>query len=207
MQKYILGGCLVLLAACQSVESNIEVDTAAKTEPLQVVESPSFDCTLADGQVEALICRDAELAALDRKMAQVYQMAVVNIPESEQPKAVQRGWIKGRNDCWKAQDVRECTLANYQIRLVELLIQGKLVQPANKATFDCGTHASISGAFYTQFDPVMAVFTFANQQMLATNVRSGSGAKYQGRNFEFWEHQGEASVEYLGDRYQCKLQR
>ena len=213
MKNYFVFGCLILLSACQSATPDKQVLAAqavSSAEPANTeseIISPSFDCNQAQGQVETLICNDAELAELDQKMAQVYQMAVVNIPESEQPKAVQRGWIKGRNDCWKAQDVRECTLANYQIRLVELLIQGELVQATNKATFDCSTHASISGAFYTQFDPVMAVFTFANQQMLAINVRSGSGAKYQGRNFEFWEHQGEASVEYLGERYQCKLQQ
>ena len=31
--------------------------------------SPSFDCTRAAGRVETLTCNDAELAALDRKLA------------------------------------------------------------------------------------------------------------------------------------------
>ncbi|MCL1138081.1 MliC family protein [Shewanella pneumatophori] len=207
MQKTILGSCLILLAACQSAESNIEADSAAKAKPQAVVESPSFDCSKATGQVETLICSDAELAALDRKMTQVYQQALVNIPASEQPKAMQRGWIKGRNDCWKSQDVRQCTLDNYQGRIIELQITGGLIEASTTAVFDCGLHPSINAAIYTQLDPVTGVFSFAEQQILATNVRSGSGAKYQGRNFEFWEHQGEASVQYLGDSYQCKLQR
>ncbi|MDR8525538.1 MliC family protein [Shewanella fidelis] len=207
MQKYIFGGCLVLLAACQTTEPTTETEMDSKVSSPQAVVSPSFDCNKAQGQVETLICNDAELAALDRKMAEIYQQAVVNIPAAEQPKAMQRGWIKGRNDCWKSQDVRQCVLANYQSRMIELQISGGLLQAPVNVVFECGERPSITAAIYTQLDPVTGVFSFAEQQILATNVRSGSGAKYQGRNFEFWEHQGEASVQYLGDSYQCQLKR
>ncbi|WP_299802758.1 MliC family protein [uncultured Shewanella sp.] len=212
MQKYILATGLVLLTACgAATEQNAESAKAesAKSKPAEAHTrmTPSFDCAKAQGQVETLICHDAELAKLDRKMAQIYEAALVNIPASEQPKAMQRGWIKGRNDCWKAQDVRECVLQNYQSRIIELQIQaGQLEVPA-AVIFDCGDRPQISAAFYSQLDPVTAVFTFGKQQLLATNVRSGSGAKYQGRNFEFWEHQGQASVQYLGDKYQCELRK
>ncbi|GIU19140.1 MliC family protein [Shewanella sp. MBTL60-007] len=219
MQKYIMVSCLVLLTACSTVEQQAVTtkqsqtsETAQTPAKIQTQEpmSPSFDCTKAQGQVETLICHDGELAQLDRQMAQVYKAAVVNIPAVEQPKAMQRGWIKGRNDCWKAQDVRECTLQNYKGRIIELQIQGGLLEVPPAVVFDCGVHPQISAVFYTQLDPVTAVFTFSSekvgeQQLLATNVRSGSGAKYQGRNFEFWEHQGEASVRFFDDSYRCKL--
>ena len=37
---------------------------------------PSFDCAKAEGAVEALICKDADLAALDLKLSEVYGMAL-----------------------------------------------------------------------------------------------------------------------------------
>ncbi|MEZ9594257.1 MliC family protein [Shewanella sp. 10N.261.52.F9] len=197
MQKLAFMSCLFLLTACQATS---ESEPAAT----EVIE-PSFDCQKAQGQVEILICNDQELAALDRQMSEVYQAALANIPASAQPKAMQRGWVKGRNDCWKSQDVRQCTLDNYQDRIRELQIEGQLIKPLNSATFDCGEYPAITAVFYTQLDPVVGVFTFAEQKILANNVRSGSGAKYQGRNFEFWEHHGEASVQFLGDSYQCQL--
>ncbi|MGS0825682.1 MliC family protein [Shewanella sp. 0m-8] len=214
MQKTMLVSSLLLLAACDSTQTApaiAAVDSAATVDGHQHV-APAFDCAKAQGQVETLICNDPELAALDQKMAQVYQAAVVNIPAAEQPKAMQRGWIKGRNDCWKGLDVRECVLQNYQSRIIELQIQGGLLEVPAAVVFDCDNHPQITAVFYTQLDPVTAVFTFSSekmgeQQLLATNVRSGSGAKYQGRNFEFWEHQGEASVQYLGERYQCQLRK
>ncbi|PKG55457.1 hypothetical protein CXF82_19610 [Shewanella sp. GutDb-MelDb] len=169
--------------------------------------SPSFDCNKASGAVEHLICQDDELASLDRTIATVYKQALKNIPTEEQPKAMQRGWIKGRNDCWKAQNVsvRECVVQNYQSRIIELQIQGGLLEVPASVLFDCEGFPPITAVFYTQLDPVTAVFTFDEQQLLATNVPSGSGAKYQGANFEFWEHHGEASVRYFDKHSICKI--
>jgi uncharacterized protein len=60
---------------------------------------PSFDCAKAAGSVEELICKDDELAALDRKMTEVYETALKKTPNSELNalKVFQRGWVKGRN--------------------------------------------------------------------------------------------------------------
>jgi uncharacterized protein len=65
---------------------------------------PAFDCSKAEHEVEKLICKDAELAARDRKMADVYQQAVrvmgkIDVGSAEAVKtlkAMQRGWIGGR---------------------------------------------------------------------------------------------------------------
>ena len=68
---------------------------------------PAFDCNDAEGEVELLICNDEALQALDRTLAKTYARAMQNLPEEDQAseKAMQRGWIKGRNDCWKEVDV------------------------------------------------------------------------------------------------------
>jgi uncharacterized protein len=84
--------------------------------------SPSFNCAKASGQVEKLICSDAELAKLDRSLADLYSVLLKHTPAGEQKqlKAEQRGWVKGRNDCWKSDDVRGCVKGEYETRINEL---------------------------------------------------------------------------------------
>ena len=83
---------------------------------------PSFDCGKASHEVEQMICKDAELAALDRSLMQLYSTLLKHTPASEQKllKAEQRGWVKGRNDCWKASDQRGCIKSEYEARIREL---------------------------------------------------------------------------------------
>lgn len=83
---------------------------------------PSFDCSKASHEAEVLICKDAELASLDRSLADLYHVVLKHTPESQQRmlKAEQSGWIKGRNDCWKSSDQRGCIKAAYDERIREL---------------------------------------------------------------------------------------
>jgi uncharacterized protein len=84
--------------------------------------NPSFKCSRASHEAEGMICKDAELAALDRELADLYAVAMKHTPASEQNtlKAEQRGWVKGRNDCWKSSDQRGCIKDAYEDRIREL---------------------------------------------------------------------------------------
>ncbi|MCF7982934.1 MAG: lysozyme inhibitor LprI family protein [Thiohalocapsa sp.] len=84
--------------------------------------SPSFDCAKASSEAEAMICKDAELAELDRSLASLYAVVLKNTPATEKKmlKAEQRGWVKGRDDCWKSDDLRGCVEAEYRSRIAEL---------------------------------------------------------------------------------------
>lgn len=83
---------------------------------------PSFDCAKATHEVEKLICKDAHLAEQDRSLAELYAMVLKHTPESKQSalKTEQRGWVKGRDDCWKDSDMRGCVAREYQVRINEL---------------------------------------------------------------------------------------
>ena len=83
---------------------------------------PSFDCAKAGNQVEKLICSDAELAELDRSLSDLYAVLLKHTPKGEQKqlKAEQRGWVKGRDDCWKDDDMRGCVAGEYRSRIDEL---------------------------------------------------------------------------------------
>lgn len=170
-------------------------------------KGPTYDCAKASGQVETLICKDDELAALDRRMAEVYAAALKNWPANiaAEQRAYQRGWIKGRNDCWKSEDVRACVLAEYRGRIVELQIKSGQLEVPKPVGYTCagGENKPFTVTFYQQTDPPSAVITFGDDQVIAFTAVSGSGAKYTAANVEFWEHQGEARVDWFGTKLTC----
>lgn len=82
---------------------------------------PSFDCSKVEkNSSEGLICNSDELMDLDRELAVVYKKALAKASKDDMLKAYQKGWIKGRNDCWKAEDEKVCMLDQYQLRIKEL---------------------------------------------------------------------------------------
>jgi uncharacterized protein len=181
---------------------------AATALPAAQPASPSFDCAKASGEVEELICKDAGLAALDRKLAGVYENASKNWPAdiASGQKVLQRGWIKGRNDCWKAEDKRDCVEYSYRTRIVELQIQSGQLEAPTPVGYVCKGEEGkpFFAAFYQQTDPAIAVVTFGDDQVILFLEPAGSGAKYVAPNVELWEHHGEAKVDWYGTELQCK---
>jgi len=172
-------------------------------------DAPSFDCARASGEVEELICADEGLASLDRRLAQVYARALDSWPaeELQELKATQRGWIKGRNDCWKAEDVRECAEFSYRTRIVELQIGSGRFEAPTPVGYLCEDREGTPffAAFYNETDPPSVVLTRGDDQVIAFIARSGSGARYTAANVEFWEHHGEATVDWFGEKLTCTV--
>ena len=82
---------------------------------------PSFDCSkVRKNSSESLICSSDELMDLDKERAAVYRQALPKASKDDMLKAHQRGWIKGRNDCWKAEDEKKCMVDEYRLRIKEL---------------------------------------------------------------------------------------
>lgn len=92
--------------------------------PSTVPTSPSFNCAQASNNIEKLICHDTELTELDRRLAATFARVLHNTPAAERKRlqALQRGWIKGRDDCWKASGVsqRTCVKQVYEARIEKL---------------------------------------------------------------------------------------
>lgn len=136
--------------------------------------APSFDCSQASGTIEELICQEDDLATLDRHMAEIFPAALANYPTAEQAtaKAMQRGWIKGRNDCWKAGDKKACVEYEYKSRMVELQITGGLLEVPEPVSYNCkGSDKPFTAVFYSQTDPHSAVFTWGDEQVIALACR------------------------------------
>jgi len=161
-------------------------------------EGPSFDCRkVQQGSIEAQICADPALSALDRKLAEVYARASVKAKNEHPPvlKTEQRGWVKGRNDCWKAADKRDCIELAYRNRMVELQARYRLVDATPAAFYTCnGNPADEVVVTFFRTDPPSLIAERGDSSSLMTIQPSGSGTRYQGRNEAFWEHQGEATV-------------
>lgn len=187
-------GALVLLASAVPVGHSL-------------ASEPAFDCANADGEVETLICQDDGLAGLDRQMQQVFDKAMEQLPAEDVKlqKAMQRGWIKGRNDCWKADDVGSCTEFSYKSRIVELqIISGQLEVPKS-ISLDCGdTSQPFTAVFYNQTDPASLVLTQGNDQVIALAEPMASGIKYLGQNVEYSEHQGEITIQWFDSKFECQ---
>ena len=176
-------------------------------------EGPSFDCAKAEaGSIEALICGDAALSAADRKMAEVYRAASTKAGDEQPPvlKGEQRGWIKGRDECWKSDAQRACVADAYRSRIAELQARYRLVPITGSAVYVCdGQPANEVIATYFATDPPTAIAERGDQVSLMYQQPSGIGAKYQGPNEMIWEHKGEAMISwgYGNPEMRCVVER
>jgi len=165
-----------------------------------LAQSPSFDCSKASGQVEELICKDAGLAALDVKLAGVFKAAEAKATGDMRSylKTEQRGWIKGRDECWKSDDVRACVESEYTHRIAELQVLYRLVASRGPVFFGCnGNPANEIVATFFETDPPAASLERGDRQVVAYLVPAGSGAKYEGRNVTFWTKGDEAMASWV----------
>ncbi|QYK09278.1 MliC family protein [Shewanella mangrovisoli] len=170
----------------------------ALSVPAMAAEKPSFDCgKVQAGSIEELVCQDEGLTKLDQQLADVYAQAADKAKNEQPPmlKAMQRGWVKGRNECWKSEDKRACVESSYQTRIAELQAQYHLVEMTGPIFYACdGNPANEVVVSYFKTEPATLIAERGDQTSLMFVQPSGSGAKYQGRNESMWEHHGEAKI-------------
>jgi uncharacterized protein len=173
-------------------------------------EGPSFDCSKVEaGSIEEMICKDKELTALDRKLSGIYAAASKKAVNEQPPvlKAEQRGWVKGRNECWKSDDKRKCVEESYRLRIAELQARYRLVPGKEPVMYSCdGDPRNEVVATFFQTDPPTLIAERGDQVSLMYLQPSGSGSKYQGRNETLWEKGGEAIITwgYGSPEMRCK---
>ncbi len=160
----------------------------------------SFNCGKIEvGSIESLVCQDSNLASLDRRMAEVYAAAARKAANEHPPvlKAEQRGWIKGRNECWKSDDKRQCVAESYRLRIAELQARYRLVAPSPVVLFACdGNPANVVVVTFFQTEPPSLIAERGDSVSLMFQQPAASGAKYEGRNEMFWEHHSEARIRW-----------
>jgi len=188
---------------CQYIDQHINgmqatAGTTGKSSTGNVAPGPSYDCTrVKPGAIEAMICEDKALSALDRNLSQVYASARIKADNEHPPqlKAEQRGWIKGRDDCWKSDDVGACLSMEYQRRIAELQARYRLVPGTGPVYYECeGNPASEVAVMFFKTDPPTLIAERGDSVSLMYQQPSGSGVKYLGRNETLWEHQAETII-------------
>ena len=178
-------------------------------------EGPAFDCSKASHEIEVLICQDDELAARDRKLADVYEQALAVLKgvadatdATAELKAYQRGWVGGRNDCWKADDKRQCTLDSYDRRIAGLQARYFLVEAQDPVFFACDDSAEIVATFVPT-EPPTARLERGDSMEVAWLEPSGSGSKYVADfGISFRTKGDEAQVEWpQGNAFSCTVRQ
>lgn len=177
--------------------------------PRKAALSPSFDCARAEGAAEQGICADPRLTRLDNELARLYHLAVNGpnmTPERLQPlKEMQRGWIKGRDDCWKAdQGLNACIADRYAARIDEIRTgyfdarqdDGAGISSGPFA-YDCDGLAAGLSVSIIAADPAILSLRWRDFWITPVGVPAGSGSKFEaltldGR-YEFWSKGDEAS--------------
>jgi len=191
--------------AAPSSESPKPVATPAPHASTGTNEGPSFDCAKASSDAEKLVCGDARLSALDRELSALYRGAQTG-PGELDVAAEQRGWIKGRDACWQAVDANRCLLESYQTRIVELRLSSATAPAAKAVQYACDDAGKpLSVVFHNELDPQVALIRLGRDQAVTFAAPSASGARYTREGVEFWEHQGEATLDFYGTRLSCKV--
>ena len=177
-----------------------------------IAQPPSFDCRKALSSAEKRVCEQPALASLDRKLAHTYRAASARAGNTMQAtlKAEQRGWIKGRDDCWKAADLTACVRDSYTLRIAELQARYQLLPAQASVRYRCGSSAAndMQVRFYAT-EPATLIAERGDRSELMYQQPAASGARYAGRNSWLWEHHGEATVvwEWQGKEEVCRVQR
>jgi uncharacterized protein len=160
--------------------------------------SPAFDCSKATGTVQTMICADSALAALDVKLDGLWRQVLERShdnPDLKTIKAIQRGWIKGRDDCWKSADVRRCVEWEYRSRIAELQATHRLVPARGPFFYACERDpANEIVATFFDTDPAIALLERGDRTVVAYRDTAASGARYRGPDVTFWIHGDAARV-------------
>ncbi len=162
--------------------------------------SPSFDCAAVEaGSIEDMICQDSALSAFDRELAAVYQAAAEKVVAGQRTllRTEQRGWIKGRDDCWKSAEMHGCIVKEYQHRIAFLQARYDLIPGTGLVSYLCD-NAPDNNILVTYYgtEPPTLVARYGNDTSVMFQQVAASGAKYRGRNEIFWEHHGKALISW-----------
>ncbi len=188
------------------------VASAMGLPAVALAQGPAFDCGKAEGEVEQLICSDASLAGLDRKLDEVYRAATARATGAPATtlRTGQRGWVKGRNDCWKANGqqtwitatwtvdtVKGCVDAQYRLRISELQSVWRLMPPETVA-FACQNNPAnevVANFFAT--DPATIRLERGDRTVTLWLVGAAGAGTYEGQNVSLIRQGSEVKLNWL----------
>nr|WP_316642530.1 MliC family protein [uncultured Roseateles sp.] len=179
----LLGITGLLLTTTGAARAQAGVANCAKVKP---------------GSLDAWLCKDESLMALDKKMAETLSAAEPIAAKEKPPmlKAEQRGWgTKSRDECLKSGDAPACLKLSYQRRIAELQASYALMAPTAKANYQCGSKPEdvVKTATYATEPPTMLAEYDETTSVLYLKP-SAMGSSYAGDQVSFFELDGQVKI-------------
>lgn len=181
---FVVNGSFQKLLRFFHMRKNIFLLPTILLSSCALAQSPSFDCSKATSNITTLICASNDLSELDNELAKVYSLAQ-NKAQNEHPstlKAEQRGWIKGRDDCWKSNNKKQCVFNSYRHRIAELQARYQLIPVTLSSTYFCSGNLKnevVINFFNTL--PKIAIAEYADSVSVMYSQQNNEN-KYLGRN-------------------------
>jgi len=189
--------------ASRSAASSSTTSSSTTTQP--AAPAMTFDCAKPANKAQQLVCDEPQLSDLDRRLQAAYQQALAR-PGADQATltTAQSAFATTRDGCADLVEVRTCVLEAYQTRLVELAIADPATVAPPVVGYDCPADAgTLTAQFYNQLDPKTAVLDWKGVRVILFLQPSGSGARYGRQGSEYWEHQGEVTLDLGGTKFVC----
>ncbi|MDV7144955.1 MliC family protein [Tropicimonas sp. TH_r6] len=203
----------------QKVSMALGAIACAVSANAESAETPSFDCAKVESEAEMTVCSSPALAELDRELARVYGLAQEGGADAESRqwlKETQRGWIKGRDDCWKSDlGLEPCVASEYAFRIDEIRREFADARGGEGAStgpyaYACdGLGALISASFMATSAPSV-VLRWRDRAVVLPRVPSASGSRYESANWGsapivFWLKGDEAMLSTVaGETLPCQ---
>jgi len=109
MPNYLVNAFLTLLLSFVATTAN----------------AASFDCKLAQGKVEMMICADSGISKLDEQLDSIYTQIRKTSSDEQTEKTMQRAWLRARNTCTDLA----CVQHVYASRIAELRAKSASASP------------------------------------------------------------------------------
>jgi uncharacterized protein len=190
----------------------------SRVAPALAQTGPAFDCSKAEHEIEQLICQDEELAAKDRRLAEVYKGAIAAMENVDAGgreaikvlRATQRGWIGGRNECWKAANKRQCAIENYDRRTAYLQARYFLVDGGAPVFYTCNNNpADEIVATFIPTEPPSVRLERGDSLKVGILSPSATGTRYDAEAGVYFSTTGdEAQVAWpQNSKFSCEVRK
>lgn len=173
--------------------------------------APSFDCSKVEaGSTEEAICNDEELSALDREVDRLYRKIRSQTTDEDfrEIQAMQKGWLSGRNESWKAENPNQFVRDAYRQRIAVLSVQAGEQTAPEPVYYQCsgGEFDSLAASFFGTSPPV-GVFTRTPggdwPQYIATGWEDSGAIHYNTGGLDFIDRNGNAELNWAGTLMTC----
>ncbi|MCB1747310.1 MAG: hypothetical protein KDK06_09045 [Gammaproteobacteria bacterium] len=150
---------------------------------------PGFDCARADHEAEQIVCAEPELMQLDVLMNKVFAQALATAGSLDigaerkvrELRASPRGWIGGRDECWKAIEGKlACIRSVYLQRISRLQARWTLADGRAPVTYRCDDQGEFVATIYTTDALEAVVVEYGDSPRIHVSTDSERANRYDG---------------------------